>query len=146
MKPGERSTLPIPDPHPSGTGWLPQWVTDQLNTNPPIGRRALFTRCRKCKEIVLRGLDADILAMEVTADPTPLDPMQELACVLTGRATYQANVGGDEIKIIDRQLRYTTAGVPPPRPIIPEHVCGRRFPGFIIEPVTQTERAKNPPF
>jgi hypothetical protein len=144
VKPGERSTLPIPDPHPSGDGWLPQWVTDQINNPGPLARRAQFTRCTRCGSIIIHGLDADQLAQEVRADPTPITKDQEIACILTDRPTWQLAIAGEEIKIIDRQLRWQTR--PPKRPIVPDHICGLQFPGFVIPAQHPTERNKIPPF
>jgi hypothetical protein len=106
----------------------------------------VFTTCRKCEAIILHGLDADILAEEVRADPTPLNPQQEAACILTNRPTYQIQISGEEAKIISRQLRWQPLGQPPRRPIIPAHQCGARFPGFIIEPLQQHDPIKQPPF
>lgn len=146
MKPGERTTLAIPDPHPSGTGWLPQWVTDQIHTPAPLARRAVFTTCRHCQEIIIHGLDADLLAEEVRADPTPLTTPQEVACILAGRPTYQIQITNQDLKIIDRQARWQTPGNKPRRPIIPKHQCGARFPGFIIPPLQQQEPQQQPPF
>lgn len=146
MKPGERTTLAIPDPHPSGTGWLPQWVTDQIHTPAPLARRAVFTTCRHCQEIIIHGLDADLLAEEVRADPTPLTTPQEVACILAGRPTYQIQITNQDLKIIDRQARWQVPGTKPRRPIIPKHQCGARFPGFIIPPLQQQEPQQQPPF
>lgn len=144
-----QQALPIPVPHPDGNGIMPQWLVDALDQkNPPRNpRTAVWTRCRNCDEIILVGLDADILAQDATVDPTPLDAAQELICALTGRPTYTAQVRGQSVEIWYRQISIER----PPNaagtwPVVPTHKCGARFPGFLIPPEPERNTNREPPF
>lgn len=144
-----QAQLPIPAGHPDGTGTMPQWVTDQLNddTLSMPHRNAIFTRCPRCQDITITGLDANILAQHATADPTPLDATQELACALTNRPTYTAQLRGTTLTIWYREIHIEKPpNTPGTWPVIPAHRCGQRFPGFLIP--AQPERTKDapPPF
>lgn len=119
--------------HPSGTGYLPAWVANQLQDNKDnrAARTARYHKCDKCKEIIITGLDADIMAFTVTVDPTPLDPHKELACIMANRYTFTAwpTIEGyhlehrDMFNMSDQQ-----------HPVLPAHRCGARFPGFLEAP------------
>ncbi len=119
--------------HPEG-GWLPEWITEQIRANKANGasRIAKYHRCRKCKAIVITGLDHDTCASTVTADPTPLNPITEVAAILTNRATFQAPKTPEGGYRLD--YRHPPSRWPPRTPVIPEHKCGHRFPGFLEPP------------
>lgn len=136
--------------HPDG-GWLPTWITEQLraNKNNAASRTAKYHRCRKCKAIVITGLTHDTCAWTATADPTPLNRKTELAAILTDRQTFQApkdnTTGGYRLDYRNPGSTWTER-----TPVIPEHRCGHRFPGF-LEPPAQPNGETNdypdtPPF
>lgn len=141
--------LTAPMKHPLGTGYLPQWLAAELQEKHPnrMARTATWTRCGKCKEIILTGLDADLLATAVHADPTPLTDHQELAALLTGRRTFNIDHDGPGARIHYR-TRWEML-TPPSRnsqPTIPEHACGRRFPSFLVPPEPTPVDSEHPPF
>lgn len=145
--PADQTEIRIPAPHPSGSGFLPYWVTDQLEQEVrPLARRGLFGRCRRCRHIIITGLDNSLCAFKAEVDPTPLTAQQEYACYLTGRPTYDALLYGPAIELLHR---YPATVEPPeakPWAVVPAHQCGARFPGFLVPPLTETEHQATPPF
>lgn len=51
-------------------------------------RAANLKPCPSCRATVLAGLDADMAALPVRCDPTPLTEMGEAVALLQGRTTY----------------------------------------------------------
>jgi hypothetical protein len=76
---------PIP-PKPKRPAGVPAWILTQRAGE--AFRSASLTRCRDCKAPILYGLDADMCALSVRADPTPLTPLGEALALIDGRATY----------------------------------------------------------
>ena len=139
--PGLEKPLKRNEQHPEG-GKLPQWITTQLRAGKINGanQTAKYHRCRKCKEIVLTGLNAHAAAWTITVDPTPLTKLTELAAILTNRDTVQATRHPGQ----GYELNYRTPGDQwPTNPLVlPQHKCGHRFPGF-LEPPTTTNPTAN---
>jgi hypothetical protein len=82
-------------------------------------RRARIRPCPTCRHHTVTGLDDEPCGLAVRTDPTQLDPVQELALLLTGKHTYDLIYGPT--------LQYRD----PPRiranrqfPVLPEHACG----------------------
>lgn len=127
--------IPLPPiPHPTKPGNLPSWISDQLHDSHPSDRRvARFHYCRKCGDIVITGLNDDWCAYTVTADPTPINRPTEIACIILARPTFNAwpasTSSGWELERRNPRLLPTNR-----HPIVPAHICGRRFPGFLSEP------------
>lgn len=143
----EQTELWIPEPHPSGVGYLPQYVTEQLQAERrPIGRQAKYMHCPKCGDIVLRGLDDEYCAVDALADPTPLTARTEYACYLVGRTTYNAITRGQTFELGARMLRWVRAPELTSWPVIPQHRCGARFPGCIIPSESAPTYNSDPPF
>lgn len=135
------------EPHPTEPGYLPAWITEQLKANrkPTYRRAAAFTRCPRCKQIILTGLDDDWCAFNVQADPTPINDHQESACATIKRPTYAADISRRNIEL-DRRP-FLAHGKPSSSPILPGHRCGARFPTFLYPPESITPGATNePPF
>jgi hypothetical protein len=62
----------------------PAW----LDLSEPRSDRARPQRCRRCGAPILRALAGHIAALDVRADPTPLDPTAEILARLAGRLTW----------------------------------------------------------
>lgn len=129
----------MPKPPKKTPGPMPKWLIQAIETKTGGFRSARWTRCPKCQQIILQGLDDDIAAFTVQADPTPINPRQETACRLTARPTY-AVTEGRQIEL-DRRDRWSTGKPSPDRPIIPAHKCGARFPGFLLPKQKRTQGA-----
>lgn len=146
-KSAKQSELWIPEPHPTGTGYLPQYVTEQLRAErQPISRQAKYRYCPKCGAIVLRGLDDDYCAVDAVADPTPLTARLEYACYLVGRTTYNAITRGDTFELGARVLRWVRAPELLSWPVLPAHRCGATFPGCIVPAAAAPDYNTDPPF
>lgn len=136
-------------PKPSKPG-MDDWLKQQLETKTGGFRAARWGRCPNCSELTLHGMDADLCAGMVTADPTPLTPQQEHACMIFGRPTYTLKPRGNSHELNDRTGAYHYGSRPPDqhgKTIIPAHQCGARFPGFIPRPNKPQETTnEHPPF
>lgn len=62
----------------------PPW----LDLSEPRSDRAREQRCPRCKRPVIRALVGRVAALDVRADPTPLDPLAEIRARLDGRTTW----------------------------------------------------------
>lgn len=125
------------------------WLKQLLETKTGGFRAARWGRCPGCSQLTLTGMDADLCAGMVTADPTPLTPQQEHACMIAGRETYTLKPRGTSYELNDRRGAYLYGTRPPDhrgRTVIPAHQCGARFPGFIQKPPTQETHHGQPDF
>ena len=88
-------------------------------------RAAKPYQCPRCGHWILAGLSDDHCAHTASADPTPLNDSGDLACAVTGRATY---------RLIRNRLypRTTpddlTALRPVDQPVIVAHRCHEPIP------------------
>lgn len=137
-------------PHPSGEGVLPSWLAEELRLERPNRYLpgATWTRCGKCGEIVQTGIDDPVMGEQAMVDPTPLTPLQDLTCAMTGRTTYRLFQAGTVTRISarDQFTRHHPAGAEGQPPIVPAHRCGARFPGFTIPPEPERHDHDHPPF
>lgn len=126
------------------------WLKQLLENKTGGFRAARWQRCPTCDQLTLHGMDADLCAGMVTADPTPLTPQQEHACFIADRPTYTLKPRGNTYELNDRRGPYLYGTRPPDhngKTVIPAHQCGARFPGFIKRPkTTQETHHGNPPF
>jgi hypothetical protein len=106
----------------------------EVKTGAPAGSRgARVVCCRNCAAPVFRGLDADLMALEVTLDVRPVNAAGELAALIEGRRTYElswiARPGRYEI---ERRDHFRISGRPPGTSgidVLTSHVCGQTI-GF----------------
>ena len=92
----------------------PPWLAAKIRANQ---RQARDGTCRRCGAPLLAGLDADVCAFTVTADPAPVGPGAELRALMAGRASFDL-LGGE----LHRRDRWHVTG----RrrwPVLLEHVC-----------------------
>lgn len=126
-----------------------EWLKQLLEAKTGGFRAARWQRCPGCDQLTLHGMDADLCAGMVTADPTPLSEHQELACIITGRPTFTLKPRGTSYELSDRDGAHKYGPRPPNhsgKTIIPAHLCGARFPGFIPRPVTKETTNHEPGF
>ena len=104
---------------------IPAWLQrSQTGTT----RAASIRLCPKCRAPILTGLDADICALTVRADPTALTPLGEAIALLQGRATYNL-ADGPGRKELDRRDRWRITA-PRKHHVFPEHRCGQPLNAF----------------
>ena len=128
-------------PAPAKKPGMDDWLKTQLENKTGGFRAARWGRCPGCQELTLHGMDADLCAGMVTADPTPLSPQQEHACMIVGRPTFALKPRGTSYELSDRRGAYLYGSRPPDhrgKTVIPAHQCGARFPGFIPRPTKET--------
>ena len=98
---------------------MPAAVKHAIETvaGAPLGSRAArVIGCRHCAAPVFRGLDADLMALEVTADVRPLNAAGELAAILTDRRTYElrwVSRNGQGRYELERRDSFRIRGRPP---------------------------------
>lgn len=125
--------------HLPGRVMIPAWLQRTLGDTY---RTVRLRTCPRCRAPVLAGLDADICAFSVRADPTPINTLGEAVAALAGRRTFDLVGGGSEKRLYIREehningtRRY---------PIFPEHRCGQSMTAYFDEPAKTTPRKKTP--
>lgn len=132
---------PASSPPPTPETGMPAWLVRALEEKTGGFRAARWIRCPHCHQLILEGLDDDICAFTVRADPTPITLEQEQLCATIGRPTYTVTTG-TRLELDRRTWRHL--GYPSPlAPIVPEHRCGARFQTFLKPPAHNTAGANN---
>lgn len=120
----------------------------------PRGIRTLDARrCRTCRQLVLRGLNADRAAFEVDLDPTPLSVAGEVLALLAGRVTHTVRRRNGHLEATRRD-RFTITRFAPGQgvwDVYPAHAChADPLPGIptALDPTTRTKESTSdqPPF
>jgi hypothetical protein len=62
----------------------PPW----LDLSTPLTDKVRTQLCPRCRQPILRALVGHVAALDVRADPKPLEPLEELAARMQGRTTY----------------------------------------------------------
>lgn len=124
---------------------MPAWLRAALETKTGGFRAARWRRCHTCHELTLTGLDNHLLAETATVDPTPITPEEEIAVILAGRTTYNLETYARTKIHLKRRDHAHGLGKPSRRPVVPEHRCGARYPGFLYPP-QQKDPTHAPPF
>lgn len=121
------------------------WLRKILEEKTGGFRGAHLTKCPRCQDWTITGLDNDVAAFEVICDPSPLTPQQEYLCILAGRRTLDLQTGGGKIVLHHRDPY--GLGTPSRYTVIPEHRCGARFPTINIRHTqTTTHTSTKAPF
>ncbi len=115
-------------------------------------RRVTCRRCR-CDQLILAGLDGDMCALPVDADPAPLDAFGEMLARLGGRSTYALRTR-PYLRLTRREaygIRYSPAGDPGSRfDVLAAHACGQQTNLPAVRSVHATKVAPpipvDPPF
>lgn len=88
---------------------------------PGVRRAAQLRTCPTCHAHILRGLDHDICALDISCDTAPLTTQSEAIALLTGRATYDAETTGLTIHLEHRHQFRIRA--PRQWTILAQHAC-----------------------
>lgn len=107
------------------------WLTLHLIRNGHLTenrttRRAHIRTCPRCGQHVLRGLDGDTCAFDVTTDPHPLNPLGEALAHLENRRTYALHREARGYVLDPRDanhITHTPAGTRPREDILRDHRC-----------------------
>lgn len=115
--------------------YIPQWLRDRQADH---ARAAQIRLCAKCAAPVLVGFDADICALTVQIDPTPISELGEAQALMQGRGTYDLIAAKGRREIWHRaEWNITTARR---GPVFPAHQCH----GPALDPAPPTG-APSPP-
>lgn len=139
---------------------IPPWLLRQLEAaghiDPTTGatRAARMSLCPKCRQGVMRGIDADWCGMARDCDPTPLTPLDEAVALLARRNTFSLHWIGKYV--LHRRDRWQIQGEParskPGMDVLIEHQCGlatgipHTYQPFTVGPPTEKELTDEPPF
>lgn len=110
-------------------------------------RAAQFRVCSQCQAPIITGLDADVAALAVRVDPTPLDEVGEAKALLSHRSTYDL-VGGNRRKELHPRNQDHVAK-PRKYPVLPQHRCGESLAVYMTKTAERTTRESipdRPPF
>lgn len=121
-----QTALPIPATAKKTRRTVPEKILAQRGGS--AFRNAAARPCRTCRRTVLYGLDADVCALSVRADPVPITALGETVALLAGRATYHLAAAAGR-----RQLHYRDAwAIEGERksPVVAEHRCGQVLDAF----------------
>ncbi|GAA1994241.1 hypothetical protein GCM10009799_20420 [Nocardiopsis rhodophaea] len=116
---------------------MQQWLKERREA---AARAAQLRICRKCKEPVLVGVDADMCALTVQIDPTPITEVGEAVALMEGRGTYDLLAGKGRREIHHRaewNIRAARRG-----PVFAAHRCHRPMTDHLD--TTHTHRPANP--
>lgn len=102
----------------------PRWLTQKLeNLGLPAGGRGCHpATCRTCGAIVLTGLDNDVAAFTVAADPGLIDEHGELRAALGGRPTFDLEHTRTRLQLTRRAPATIALGTRN-RNVVAEHRC-----------------------
>jgi hypothetical protein len=56
--------------------------------NPASALHATLTTCARCRALTIHALDAPVAALDIYLDPKPLNEIEELTALMSGRMTY----------------------------------------------------------
>ncbi len=103
-------------------------------------RRVRADHCRRCGRLVLRGLDADLLAGLAVVDPVGLSQLGEQVAIAAGLETFTlapAGMAGLNLDDRDPWRRRRPPEAHRRANVVPEHSCPRRW---LLEPLTASWR------
>lgn len=110
---------------------IPTWLKAHLLATGALspdgyGRAIRAAVCRGCGAHVLRGLDADRLALPCIADPEPVSSIGEVAALLAGAATYDLLTVSNRRAELQRRDQFRIGGRR--GVVLADHRCGVTWP------------------
>jgi hypothetical protein len=120
--------------------WLKRHLVDNGHlTESGASRKAKPRRCRTCNAVVVIGLDADMCAFEVHADPVPLSQLGEALAVATGRRTVSFCQSAGAYLLEQRwveDIKARPAGTGTREDVLAEHRCREPVPDLWSAPTS----------
>ncbi|WP_394425504.1 hypothetical protein [Streptomyces sp. SGAir0957] len=101
----------------------PKWLADRIDQSSDRTREGT---CPRCHSPVLRARVGRVAALDVTADPTPLDPLGELLARLDGRLTWHLTTSALGAQRITWRDQFHIRAGPAKHPVIADHRCPPR--------------------
>jgi hypothetical protein len=129
--------------------WLRRWLlaTGRMDADG-ITRQLRGGHCPRCAQSLLQGLDGDVAALTIHADPLPLTRTGEAAYVLLSATTYRMRAslkGWTAHPRVAGEIRRQPASLTVR--VLGEHCCGMRWPAGLYHPPPRAPRQPTaPPF
>lgn len=106
---------------------IPTWLQRHLEqagrwNSDGVSRTISAGRCHHCHTPVVRGLDADVAGLPITADPQPVDQLGEAIALIAGRGSYDLAHNGGRWQLSHRDQWRIRAGRP--ATVLAGHQCG----------------------
>lgn len=117
-------------------------ITTGVITESGVSRAAKLRACTHCGHPVIRALDGDVLAFDVSCDPDPIDPLGEVLALAAGRRTYDAIPTKTRLELEPRHPAHITG--PHRYPVLAEHRCGQPLPAAADR--AQRQETDEPPY
>ncbi|MBZ6250525.1 hypothetical protein KVH27_19355 [Streptomyces olivaceus] len=98
----------------------PKWLAERINQTSD---RTRVTTCPRCHSPVLQARAGHVAALDVTADPEPINPVEEIIARLEGRLTWHlVSTTYTPPRITWRHSLHIQAG-PAKHPVLRDHRC-----------------------
>lgn len=121
---------------------IPAWLQ---RTQGDAYRSVRLRLCPHCRAPILAGLDADICALSVRVDMTPINEMGEAIALLAGRRTYDLTGDGSGKRLYLREEEHIKNGRR--SVVLPAHRCGQSLAAYIDDRPSEKRRIPEvPPF
>jgi len=98
----------------------PKWLTERINQTSDRTRKGT---CPHCHCPVLRARAGHVAALDVTADPEPLDVHGELLARLEGRLTWHLVTSALGTQRLTWRTHFHIRAGPPKHPVLRDHRC-----------------------
>ncbi|MEO3851728.1 hypothetical protein ABGB09_29570 [Streptomyces sp. B8F3] len=98
----------------------PAWLADKITLR---GDHAREHTCPRCGALVLVARAGRTAALDVTADPQPLRPLDEVHALLEGRMTWHLVTGALGTRRITWRDIFAIRAGPARHPVLRDHRC-----------------------
>jgi hypothetical protein len=98
----------------------PAWLTEQIAAAADHARPGT---CNLCGHPVLRARAGRIAALDVIADPDPIDPITEILARVNGRLTWHLTTSPLGVQRITWRDQFHIRAGPPKHPVLADHHC-----------------------
>lgn len=101
----------------------PAWLTEQIAASADHAKPGT---CTRCGAPVLRARAGRIAALDVVADPQPIDAITEILTRLDGRLSWHLTTNALGVQRITWRSQFHIRAGPPRHPVIADHKCPHR--------------------
>ncbi|MFB7440206.1 hypothetical protein ACFC01_17915 [Streptomyces mirabilis] len=98
----------------------PKWLTERIEQSSDRIRKGT---CPHCHCPVLRARAGRIAALDVIADPDPIDPITEILARVDGRLTWHLTTSALGVQRITWRDQFHIRAGPAKHPVIADHHC-----------------------